>query len=654
MRRTALIILAVAGGLTALLLIAVAIAVATVDVRTLVAPVQARVKAETGRDLVIAGPIDLKLSLEPKLVVSDVTLANAPWGAAPALVHAKRVDVQVALLPLLQKRFELVELTLVDPAIALETDAKGRSNWDLGSGAAGAVPADAAAQAAAGAVLLGNLGIEHGTLTYRDGATGRTTHVAIDRLLVRSRSAGAPVEADFKGTIDDVAIAVTANLGPLDALRQRHWPYPVAVKGDVDGKPASISTKIAVRDDETVLDALEVAWGTLAVTGELRVSVVDGRRKLVFALAAPSWSLADAAVAGAVAAAARGAAVSREAAKATPSRFLFSERTLPLAGAPPFDAEGTLAVAELAVNANNRLRAAKIALTLSGGVLDVSSFSAAAYGGTLSGRLHVDAARAGGAGYRLHAEGRDLDLGALLAAIGEPREVRGGKTALVLDLAGRGDSLHQWAASATGQALLNVGPATLVNTRLDLNDVMDKLSSAVNPFRQHDPSTELTCAVLRLPLVDGVAKVDRSIAMETGKLGVSASGTLDFRDERLDLTLRPRIREGIPIDIPQVAELVHFSGPFTHPQVAIDAVGSMTTIAKIGAAISTGGLSMIGTSLLAKVADDGNPCAVALGSRGAAKPAEPATKGAPAQASSSAAPATADPIGKALGKLLGR
>src|SRR6185295_8273713 len=101
MRRTALLILAIAGGLTALVLIAVAIAIATVDPKTLVGPVQARVKAETGRDLVFGGPIELKLSLEPKLIASDVTFSNAPGAHSPQMVQVKRVEVQVALLPLL-------------------------------------------------------------------------------------------------------------------------------------------------------------------------------------------------------------------------------------------------------------------------------------------------------------------------------------------------------------------------------------------------------------------------------------------------------------------------------------------------------------------------------------------------------------------------
>ena len=117
MRRTALIVLAAAGGVIALILIAAAIAVATVDLHTLIGPVQASIKSSTGRDLAINGAIDLKLSLEPKIVLADVTFSNAAGSKVADMVRAKRVDVQVALLPLLSRRFEVVELTLTDPVI---------------------------------------------------------------------------------------------------------------------------------------------------------------------------------------------------------------------------------------------------------------------------------------------------------------------------------------------------------------------------------------------------------------------------------------------------------------------------------------------------------------------------------------------------------
>jgi uncharacterized protein involved in outer membrane biogenesis len=122
MRRTFLIILAAAGGLVALLFLAVAIAIWRVDPNDLAAPIQARIKEVTGRDATIRGSIDLKVSLTPRLVVRDLALANAPWGQTPSMVAAKQLDVEFALLPLLTRRFEVIRVELVEPAIALDRE----------------------------------------------------------------------------------------------------------------------------------------------------------------------------------------------------------------------------------------------------------------------------------------------------------------------------------------------------------------------------------------------------------------------------------------------------------------------------------------------------------------------------------------------------
>src|SRR5438105_1199237 len=134
-------ILAVFAGLLLLLIVAVAIAIRTVDVNDFTVPIQQRVKDATGRELFIKGGIELKLSLEPKLMINDVMLGNASWGKSPQMLSARRVEAEVALLPLLQRRFEITHLTLVEPMISLETDAGGKGNWEMTSAAAASAAA---------------------------------------------------------------------------------------------------------------------------------------------------------------------------------------------------------------------------------------------------------------------------------------------------------------------------------------------------------------------------------------------------------------------------------------------------------------------------------------------------------------------------------
>src|SRR5882672_4790544 len=123
MRRTALIILGIAGALVALVLVGVAIAIATVDPNRFVAPLAERVKAETGRNLTVQGPVRFSWSLEPKIELPGIAFENAPWSKTREMLTAKRIEAQVALLPLFSQRFEVIRFMLVEPVITLETDA---------------------------------------------------------------------------------------------------------------------------------------------------------------------------------------------------------------------------------------------------------------------------------------------------------------------------------------------------------------------------------------------------------------------------------------------------------------------------------------------------------------------------------------------------
>ena len=645
MRRTSLFILATAGGLVALLLIAIAIMVWRVDPNDFVAPIQARIKQGTGREVTVRGEIDLKLSLTPRLVVHDLALANAPWGRAPQMMTAKQLDIEVALLPLLHKRFEVIRIDLVEPSIALETDAQGHVNWDFGGAAAAVAPGEVTAPPAAFGV--GNIAITNGTLTYRDGKSGTLTKVAIDSLVLSARNAQSPVNAEFRGKIDDVAVALSGQLGPLESLVQRRWPYPLALAGEIEGRKTKIGTKLRVEGEAVHMEELEVAIGTNEVKGAVSVATGGARSRYTFNLTAPVLTMAQAATAvGAHAGLAAVPAAAVGGANAS-STYLFSDAPLPLAILRTVDAAGEVKVGRLVVSPTREFTAVEIRLMLHDGHLDVPLLKAATFGGSVDAHMTLDVPASGAPALALAVDARNLDLGAELAALGVRRDVKGGKTSAKADLHARGASLHDWAASASGNVTAIAGPATIANAKLDLDSAFDRVAKAANPFRDQDPTTELKCAVIRLPLASGVAHIDRSVAAETQKLGVSVSGTLDLRNESIDLMFKPKLREGISIDLPQIAELVRLRGPLRHPQVTIDAMASVATVARIGAAFGTGGLSEIGVALFGAAGRGGaGPCAEALGA--------PAGNATTADAKTPATTHGTESVNKALGKLFGR
>jgi AsmA family protein len=645
MRRAAFIILGVAGGLVALLLIGVAIAIATVDPNRFVAPLAARIKASTGRNLTVKGPVDIKLSLEPSVVLPDVAFDNAPWSKTPQMLTAKRIEAQIALLPLLSRRFEVVQITLVDPVITLETDASGRGNWEFGAANASAPGASAASGGSAPAIGVANFEIRNGTLSYRNGATGKLTTASIERMTLHARDMQAPVAVDFRGKVDDVPVALSGDVGAPDQWLAQRWPIPIALKGDIDGNAVKLGTKLARKGTTTSLDNLDVAYGALAGSGSIRVINDSARTRYAIELSVPTLAVADL---GGQSALPPGKAAAP--APAPAAHWIIPDTPLPLAPLVAVDSEGSITIAKLTLRSGQLLQGVGTQFTSRDGRLDARFTTDRILGGSMHGELQFDGRNAEAPGVHLSLDAQDLDLPALAAVAGIRREIHGGKVRANVDISGRGATPHRVASTMSGTMLVVSGPASLGRSAVQGESALAQLAGALDPLQTVDPTTDLRCAVLRLPLADGIAHVDRSIAIETGKVAGSASGTLNFRDETLDLSVQPQIRAGVKVDVSQFANLVRIRGRFDKPSVGIDAAQSGEMLAKIGALAATGGTAaVIGGALLGSTTgSSAGPCTVAMSGK-VPREAAPERKG--QQATNPPIPAD---VGKALGKLFGR
>ena len=162
-------------GVVGLIVVAGVVVALSFDPDSLKPRVEAAVKQATGRELTLGGRIRLGLSLRPTLTVSGVSLANPPGFSRPAMATLERMDVKLALIPLLSRRIEIDQLVLVKPDIMLETNAQGRPNWQFTPQTSPSAPQPGAAvpQKSASAISVADVRIENGTLTWRDDVTGR-------------------------------------------------------------------------------------------------------------------------------------------------------------------------------------------------------------------------------------------------------------------------------------------------------------------------------------------------------------------------------------------------------------------------------------------------------------------------------------------------
>ena len=657
MPRVVWIILGSVAGLVALLLIGVAIAIATVDPNRFVAPLAARVKAATGRDLTVKGPVDIKVSLAPRIVASNVAFANAPWSKTPQMLTAKEIDAQIALLPLLSRRFEVVEFTLVEPVIALETDASGRGNWEFDSARTAPGTSGNTAPSGPAAFGIGNFEIRDGSLTYRHGASGSVTSAAIERMALRARDMQSPIAVDFRGSVDGIPIALAGDLGSPDKWLHQQWPLPIALKGEVAGNAVKLDTKLAKAGTTTSLSDLDAAFGKVAAKGSVKIESAAGRTHYVIGLDVPRLALNElpSILAAKTPAGTRVPATAQP--HAASGQWIIPDTPLPIAPIAALDADGAVAIGELVLRDGARITKLSTQFTSRDANLDAKFSAASIFGGSAHGEVMFDGRRAQAPGVHLALDAQDLELSALAAVAGIKRDIRGGRVRASVDIRGQGATPHRVASTMSGTISLVSGPATLGRSAVQGESALAQLAKALDPLSSVDSATELRCAVFRLPLADGIAHVDRSIAIETAKLSASASGTLNFRDETLDLSVKPQVQQGVKLDLSQLAGLVRIRGRFDKPTAAIDAAESAKTLAELGVlGASGGGIAAIGRALIAPAAtDSASPCAVAMGGKAASS----ASAQKPSQATPKSTQQSQDlglpkDVGKALGKLLGR
>lgn len=186
----------------------------------------AAVQDATGRTLSV-GDIGLALSLRPTLALTDVALANMEGGSRPQMLTARRVEVQVAILPLLSRRVEIARILLDQPDLLLETAADGRANWQFRPAppAAAPAPASPAEPSAPLQIALDDLRLEGARVTWRDGRAGTAETVEIPRLEASAPLAG-PTTARGRMRLRGQEVGLAATTGPVASLGgTASWPF---------------------------------------------------------------------------------------------------------------------------------------------------------------------------------------------------------------------------------------------------------------------------------------------------------------------------------------------------------------------------------------------------------------------------------------------
>ncbi len=186
----------------------------------------------------------------------------------------------------------------------------------------------------------------------------------------------------------------------------------------------------------------------------------------------------------------------------------------------------------------------------------------------------------------------------------------GGDGALALELASNGSSIAELAANLAGETTVVIRDATLQSSAIDGigSDVLVETANKLNPFHKEDPSTQVVCAFLRFTAEQGVLTSARELVLETDKMKIVGDGKVSLTDESVNLTLSPSAREGVGLNLGGLVKFVKLGGTIRNPVPEVDALGVLQSGAAVGAALSTGGLSVLAEGLAKRVVNAGSAC----------------------------------------------
>lgn len=606
------------------------------DQQTLIVMAQDRVHAATGRQLRI-DTLSVRWLPVPSLRATGVALSNPDWAQYRDMIQADQIDMRLSWRALLSGRLVPGAILIRQAAIHLETTDDGKHSWSITSdgktsGAhwqdlrelrAGTVdlfyrsPAgehqwkiqSLAASSAPGwrnAQLQAEL--LRGPQQMRLEAdmadlsqAGQAGASSKGRIVLRLPTASATLTGMFPLSAQGSA-ATAADLSvQADSVTQAIGFFSAGDAADTPSAAFSLQAQLRGADQALLFDIRQLKLGSTEASGNLVLRYESGKPRLEGHLALPSldWST-----------------LRREAGRPPPAPLaqgeIFRRAPLPwktLEGLAGVDSRVTLRVDRLRLPSGIRMDQLEASLRGGSGRINVAPFSMTLLGGTASGKLNLDPTRHAA---ELTMDASDVTLERWFSERGRKLPVTGGPMRIHATLQARGNTQRDIAASADGLITVR-GGATLIRSE-KAGNAESLLTDLFPLFSERDASQlRLQCFSARLPLrhgqADGALVGARSDASQ-----LLTRGSIDLRQQDVDLRGRVRARNGISLGVALVSGDVAIAGPLAKPKMALDP-SSPGALARLGAAVLTGGLSVVATAAWDAVNPAANPCEAALQER---------------------------------------
>ena len=562
-------------------------------------PVERAVQAKTGREFHINGNLDVDLGRVVTVRGDGLTFANAEWSKQPQMASADRAEIDVRFWPLLRGQVLIPEIRMTRPDLLLETaprkDQPG--NWDFLGPSDGEPP------------VLQRLLIDDGRLQFLDAAGKTDILVALNSGKPRNADSAPPLLVKGKGRWQGNPFTLDGNTeSPLELSNSDH-PFRIHLDGRAGATHAiasgTLTNPFALRtfdldfmlSGQDMEDLYPLVGLAIPSTPPYKLKGRLKRNNDVWRYENFTGTAGDSDLGG---------TAQIEVGRERPflkadlvSKRLDFDDLAGFVGAPPKTGSGESANAEQkaeaaelkasarvlpdtpynltklrAMDADVRWKAQRINapslplddmdahLTLDAGLLQLQPLNFGVAGGDIRSNIRLDA-RKDTIDTRLQATIRKVQLGKLFPDAKLAEQASGGISGDI-DLRGQGNSVAAMLGSSDGAVAVGMGRGHIGNLIMELAglDVAESLKFLFTGDKQ----IPLRCAWGDFGVARGVM-TSTALAFDTEDTLILGEGTVDLKQEQLDLLLRPRPKD---ISILALRSPLRIGGTFKDPSFRPD------------------------------------------------------------------------------------
>ncbi len=209
--------------------------------------------ATLGRKVSLEGPLSLIFSFQPRLILEHVSVSNPPWTSQPHLFRADRLEIELSLWPLLQRRLEVEKIALDGGELFLEEGSEGLDNWTFQTASQPGLLSRAVPSVFMTFSERGEIIIERSRIRFQPYPAEKTTDVSIHRGLVIAPD-DQHRKFSFEGTYQESPVNIELIGGRIMDLFTLTEAWPVDGVVSTIGASASIKGRVGGANSDQMFD----------------------------------------------------------------------------------------------------------------------------------------------------------------------------------------------------------------------------------------------------------------------------------------------------------------------------------------------------------------------------------------------------------------